>query len=52
MTRLLLAISTLLLFAPVARPVSADTTPGEGHPRRVTAGGGARLTLAFAPRPG
>ena len=38
MTRLLLAISTLLLFAPVARPVSADTTPGEGHPRRVTAG--------------
>jgi Ca-activated chloride channel family protein len=38
MTRLLLAISTLLLFAPVARPVSADTTPGEGHPRRVTSG--------------
>jgi Ca-activated chloride channel family protein len=38
MTRLLLVISTLLLFAPVARPVSADTTPGEGHPRRVTAG--------------
>ena len=38
MTRLLLAISTLLLFAPVARPVSADTTPGEGHHRRVTSG--------------
>src|SRR5688500_19895556 len=38
MTCLLLAISTLLLFAPVARPVSADTTPGEGHPRRVTSG--------------
>ena len=38
MTRLLLAISTLLLFAPVARPVSADTTPGEEHPRRVSAG--------------
>jgi Ca-activated chloride channel family protein len=37
MTRLLLAISTLLLFAPVARPVSADT-PGEGNPRRVTSG--------------
>ena len=38
MTRLLLAISTLLLFAPVARPVSADTTPGEAHPRRATSG--------------
>jgi Ca-activated chloride channel family protein len=38
MTRLLLAISTLLLFAPVARPVSADTTPGGGHPRRATSG--------------
>ena len=38
MTRLLLAISTLLLFAPVARPVSADTTPGEAHPRRVGSG--------------
>ena len=38
MTRLLLAISTLLLFAPVTRPVSADTTPGEAHPRRVTSG--------------
>lgn len=38
MTRLLLAISTLLLFAPVARPVSAHTTPGEAQPRRVTSG--------------
>ena len=38
MTRLLLAISTLLLFAPVVRPVSAADTPGEGQPRRVTSG--------------
>jgi Ca-activated chloride channel family protein len=38
MTRLLLAISTLLLFAPVVRPVSAADTPGEGRPRRVTSG--------------
>jgi len=38
MMRLLLAISTLLLFAPVARPVSADSTPGEATPRRVGSG--------------
>jgi hypothetical protein len=38
MARLLLAISTLLLFAPVAGPASATDAPGEGQPRRVTAG--------------
>ena len=38
MRRLLLAISTLLLFAPVVRPASAADTPGEGRPRRVTSG--------------
>jgi Ca-activated chloride channel family protein len=38
MARLLLAISTLLLFAPVAAPASAPDAPGEVAPRRVTAG--------------
>jgi hypothetical protein len=38
MARLLLAISTLLLFAPVARSVSAADAPGEALPRRVTSG--------------
>ena len=36
MARLLLAISTLLLFAPVARSVSAADAPGEALPRRVS----------------